>query len=289
MGAFGLGTSRIGGMQTPRNAPSILNTAFNGIDIDGNFDPTLAPMFRDSRSTSLEEQALQPILSKIEMRGPNITEDSIMPTIIQRLDNIPQYKELFFTAFQEEEITQERILSAIAIFETTLVASNSQFDQFMQGNNDMLTQSEQNRMTAFIESGCADCHNGPMFSDFKLKVIGVPDGDAPTDQEAGSFNFKTPTLRNLALTAPYMHNGIFESLEEVLDFYRDITRNRRNNNDLNVNLTQDDLDPDILDLDTDRDTEDDIILFLNTLNDTDFDRSIPTSVPSNLPVGGQIE
>ncbi len=285
VGGIGLGQNRSGGVKTRRNAPTIINTAFNGIDNNGNYNPEISPMFWDNRAQSLEGQALLPMLSKEEMRGTAIAEALIIDTIIQRLNAIPGYMAKFEQAFGSTEINQSRILAAIATFERGIIANNSRFDQYMRGNSNALTNFEIEGMNAFIQVGCADCHSGPMFSDYELHTIGVKDNVTPPDQGAtNNFDFRTPTLRNLNLTAPYMHNGLHRTLEEVMEFYEDIAEG--NNAELNINIIESQLDEEMQDLELEDDQIDEILAFLNTLNDDSFDTTIPDSVPSGLSVGG---
>jgi len=288
VGGRGLGPNRSGGLTTRRNAHTVINTAFNGIDTNGFYVPELAPMFWDNRAESLEGQALLPMLSKEEMRGEAIAEEAIIDTIIQRLISIPEYLSLFEQAFGTNEINQENILAAIATFERGIIANNSPFDQYMRGNTNALTDFQIQGMNEFVEVGCADCHSGPMFSDYELHTIGVMDNISPPDEGASnSFDFRTPTLRNLNLTAPYMHNGIHATLEEVMDFYEDVAEG--DDDQRNVNVAENELDEEMQDLDLDDDQIDSIIAFLNALNDDSFDKTIPLSVPSGLPVGGRID
>lgn len=288
VGANGLGQQRFGGLSTRRNAPTVINTAFNGIDNDGLYSPDTAPMFWDNRAGNLEEQALLPMLSKEEMRGEAIPEAVIMDTLIQRLNAIPAYVAQFEAAFGNTAITQEHVLAAIATFERGIVANNSRFDQYMRGNTQALSSLEVQGMNAFIQVGCADCHSGPMFSDYELHTIGVRDNISPPDAGATNrFDFRTPTLRNLNLTAPYMHNGIHNTLEEVMEFYEEVGEG--DDDQRNANVSEGQLDEEIRDLELDDDHVAAIIAFLNTLNDDSFDKTVPESVPSGLPVGGNIE
>lgn len=288
VGGNGLGPDRSGGVKTKRNAPTVINTAFNGIDNDGVYSPESAPMFWDNRAEGLEGQALLPMLSKEEMRGEAIAEEFIMDTIIQRLNAIPEYVVQFEQAFGSVEINQEKILAAIATFERGIVANNSRFDQYMRGDENAMTAFEIQGMNAFIQVGCADCHSGPMFSDYELHTIGVMENGTPPDAGAtNSFDFRTPTLRNLNLTAPYMHNGLHNTLEDVMEFYEEIAEG--DNDELNNNVSENQLDEEMQDLELDDDVIDEIIAFLNTLNDDNFDKTIPASVPSGLPVGGNID
>jgi cytochrome c peroxidase len=158
----------------------------------------------------------------------------------------------------------------------------------MRGNQNAMTQQQVNGMNTFINIGCAECHSGPMFSDYELHVLGVPDNPKlpQTDAGTGNYAFRTPTLRNLSFTAPYMHNGMHNSLEEVLEFYEDIADG--DDDDINNNITLNQIDPLARQLDMDDDLINELIAFMEALNDPDFDKTIPTSVPSNLPVGGNI-
>lgn len=283
----GLGPERRSGIRIERNAPTIINSAFNGIDQNGNYNPSQAPMFWDLREQSLEGQALLPMLNMAEMRGNLIAENAIVDSLLNRLRNIPEYLNLFSQAFGSAGITEDRLLAAISVYERSIVANNSRFDQFMRGDNNAINEQEQEGLQEFLNAGCADCHGGPMLSDFELHVLGVPDPNGITDRGAGDFDFRTPTLRNITLTAPYMHNGEFSTLRDVLEFYNDISGNRVDNV-INDNLNPNDIDNDARQLELNGGDIDEIIAFLRTLTDQDFDRTIPNSVPSGLAVGGAI-
>ena len=138
----------------------------------------------------------------------------------------------------------------------------------------------------FIETGCVNCHNGPMFSDYQLHVLTVPENPKLSllDDGNGQFAFRTPTLRNLAMTAPYMHNGTFNTLEEVLNFYDEV-----NGGSQNPNIPSELRDPHLSQLALADDEENSIIAFLNSLNDYDFDDEIVEQVPSGLHPGGAID
>ncbi len=287
-----------------RNSPTVINTAFNGMDEDGDFDPALAPMFWDNRMFSLEAQALGPIANFEEMRGHAFDENIAVDSIIARLEANTQYQNLFNTAFgSTSSITSENIGLAIAAFERTIVATNSPFDQFQAGNQNAMTQQQIQGMNRFRQIGCDDCHSGPMFSDFELHVVGVPDHPLLAESDTGangSYAFRTPTLRNLDFTGPYFHNGVGRDLEETVAFYRTARNFARNNNggnggggnglDVNENLNRNDIDDDIRNLgNLDNDDIQSIVAFIEALNDPDFDRSIPPSVPSGLQPGGLID
>ena len=272
-----------------RNAPALVNTAFNGIDVNEDYMPEEAPMFWDSRVKSLEVQALKPIQQLEEMRGRHIGEHDILQIIIKRLKAIPEYNQLFKTAFNEDEaITEANIGKALASFQRSLVANNSRFDEFMRGNAAALTQSEKEGMQLFMESGCARCHNGPMLSDFKPHVLGVADNEKLGFIDSGinnSFAFRTPTLRNLRFSAPYMHSGKLKTLEQVLTFYEDLHGKPLPN----ANIKKEQLDTLAIQTRVAFKNIPRIVEFLNTLNDDKFDRKVPDAVPSGLSVGGNIK
>jgi len=286
VGGEGLSKMRRNGILIKRNAPTILNTAFNGINETGSSVPENAPMFWDNRILSLEKQAIQPILSAEEMRGEEIAEDAIIDIVLLRLKSIPEYNDRFAAVFGEDGITEENLGKAMAAFERTLISSNSRFDQYANGDKSALTSLEIRGMINFSEVGCANCHNGPMFSDFELHVLTVPENEKLTvpDNGDGEFAFRTPTLRNLKLTAPYMHNGVLNTLEEVLEFYDDADDESQNSN-IGSEKRADKL----RQIDIPDDKVASIIAFLNALNDDDFDKEIPNTVPSNLNPGGNID
>ncbi|MEM7660157.1 MAG: cytochrome c peroxidase [Bacteroidota bacterium] len=272
---------------TKRNSQTILNTAFNGISFFDPANPSEAPMFWDLRANSLEQQALEPIKSLEEMRGRGYDETEIIPEVIRRLQAIPKYRELFVAAFGSEPIRPEQLAKAIACYERTLITNHSRFDRYMRGDEQAISISEKEGFAQFIEAGCGSCHNGPMFSDFQPHVLGVPDHPKLPEIDRGidsSFAFRTPSLRNLRFTAPYMHNGSLSSLKRVLEFYEDIA----GGNMRNPHLQRHQLDPLVKEIDLRVKDMNPIISFLNTLNDENFDRSEPASVPSGLPVGGEL-
>lgn len=274
---------------TKRNSQSLLNVAFNGIDEDGNYFPEEAPMFWDLRAQGLEDQATFPVKTLEEMRGHSFAEDSIADEVANRVNNITTYKQLFRDCFPEcEKITIDYITKALAAFQRSLIANNSRFDQYMRGNEKALSGRELNGMKEFIKAGCARCHNGPMFSNFKVHILGVQDNEKNPVSDSGfngTYAFRTPTLRNLRVTRPYMHSGKLQTLDNVLLFYEDL----RGKDLPNKNLNKDALDSLAKLVKVEFKQIDAIIEFLNTLNDDNYDRKIPDKVPSGLPVGGMIK
>ena len=273
VGGRGLSEERFGGLLVKRNSFTILNTAHN---------PTF---FWDNRANSLEEQALLPILSAEEMRGNAFEEKDALDSIVNRLNKIPEYRRLFDVAFRDSIVNADNMAKAIASFERSLISSNSPFDRFNNGEEDAMTSLEKRGMLAFVKAGCAECHGGPMFSDFKLHVLTVPENPKlnEIDRGDGGFAFRTPSLRNSGLTAPYMHNGVFKTLEDVLEFYDDVDENSQNRHI--PNSKRDEL---LEKLNLEDDEEDAIIAFLHALSDEDFDKEILLKVPSGLAPGGAI-
>ncbi|WP_020597923.1 cytochrome-c peroxidase [Spirosoma panaciterrae] len=272
-----------------RNAPTLLNAAFNGMDSNGNYDPLTAPMFWDSRTQSLENQVKGPLSTFEEMRGHAYSETLSLDSLVARLSAIPEYQQLFQKAFGNgPTITPSKIGKAIATFERTLTAMNSPYDRYLRGEKTALNDQQLQGMLIFKDEGCHLCHAGPMFSDYKLHILSVPDNPklASTDAGAGgTYAFRTPSLRNVGQTAPYMHNGVFQTLKQVLKFYDDIGEPISQNPHVPVQQ----LDPKIQRIALRDAEQDQLIAFLNALSDPGFDKFIPTRVPSGLQPGGTIK
>jgi cytochrome c peroxidase len=269
-----------------RNSQTLLNAAFNGIDETGRYDPAAAPMFWDMRAASLESQALEPIKAFEEMRGDAYGEGKAVDAAVARLNAIPEYRALFAKAFGvANPVTAGNLAKALATFERTLLANNSPFDRYMRGDRAAMTGAQIAGMQRFESTGCTNCHNGPMFSDYKAHVLGVPDNEKLAESDRGvmdnPYAFRTASLRNLAYTAPYMHNGAFQTLEEVVRFYRRGPRN--------PNVARQDVDRLVRQLRRPGRATGEIIEFLSALNDDSFDKSIPPRVPSGLSPGGRIQ
>lgn len=271
-----------------RNSMTILNTVFNGIGTDGIINPETAPMFWDSRSHSLESQALEPIKTLEEMRGHAYSESLSLDSVVVRLKNIAEYRQLFKNAFgNEQSINSTNISNAIADFERTLIANNSPYDRYQRGDRTAMTNLQIQGMEAFTEVGCINCHSGPMFSDYQLHVLSVPDNTKIGGTDAGvngNYSFRTASLRNVTLTAPFMHNGVFQNLNQILQFYGNIAGGDSQNPKVNIRQ----VDQKIRQIRI-RNNQQRLIAFINALTDTNFDKSIPTRVPSNLNPGGSIK
>ena len=270
------------GIKTQRNSPTILNTAFNGIDSEGNFDPKNSPQFYDNRAHSLEQQCMDPLLNPDEMKGKGFSAEVYIELLEQEVTSIKAYRGLFYKAFADSTATIDRITKAIATYERTLITPNAPFDRYMRGDLNAMTEIQISGMEAFITTGCNNCHSGPMFSDYKLHILGVDEhpGLEHFDKGDGNYAFRTPTLRNLSFTAPYMHNGRMSSLKEVMRFYE---RKRSRHPEVpNKELAQEFKDLKLSPFNGSRVKK--IIAFLEALNDPNFDQSIPESVPSGLPI-----
>jgi cytochrome c peroxidase len=305
IGVNGVGYGRNRRFQTPnsipfvkRNSPTMVNVGFNGINQAGEYNPANAPMFWDIRVRSLETQALEPIKSFEEMRGDAYPEDKALETVVARLNAIPEYRALFRKAFRgESAVNATNLGKAIASFGRSLVSNNSPFDRYMRGDRSAMTAAQLEGMERFEDVGCIECHNGPMFSDYKVHVLGVPDNgtlpqtdrgmaDMPVAFRTASFEgtpyaFRTATLRNLRDTPPYMHNGRFSTLGGVLDFYNRLPAN--------PNVRRRDMAPLAQRLGGVNEAAYAIIAFLGALNDDSFDKTTPSRVPSGLTPGGRIQ
>lgn len=192
-----------------RNAPVTINRLFS------------QDQFWDGRSPSLEDQALGPVQNPIEM-------GHTLPAMVATLDKMQGYKEQFKKAFGTG-VTKEGVAKAIASFERTLVCGNSAFDRFEAGDKKALSPSAQRGLTLFQgkKANCVACHTGFNFTDESYHNLGVGMGKKDPDlgrfkitkKESDTGAFKTPTLRNIAASAPYMHDGSEKTLEAVIDFY----------------------------------------------------------------------
>jgi cytochrome c peroxidase len=233
-------------------------------------------MFWDNRVASLEAQVFGPIRAREEMRGESLAEADAVPEMVRRLQALPEYARRF-----EGEITAEKVAQAIAAYERTLITRDTPFDRFTRGDKSAMTAVQQRGMEAFQRAGCALCHNGPMFSDFKLHAIGV------TDATTSRREFRTPTLRELRHTAPYMHNGSVRTLEEVMLFYDRLMDHAAETLDGGDDASLPPLDPLLRRLNLLPEDHEAILAFLEALSSDDYDRSVPDKVPSGLPVPGR--
>ncbi|MBL8178968.1 MAG: c-type cytochrome [Bryobacterales bacterium] len=208
----------IGGKTGNRNAPTVWNAAYASLQ------------FWDGRAPTLEEQAAGPIANPVEMDLPH-------DQLIGRLNGDPLYGELFTKAFGPGRITLDKVKMAIASFERTVVSGNSPFDRYQYGGDKKSIGESAIRGLAIFQDpkrgNCAVCHTieekHALFSDGKFHNLGTGMDEQGELRDKGRYDvtkaeadrgaFRTPTLRNIARTAPYMHDGSQKTLREVVDFY----------------------------------------------------------------------
>lgn len=289
VGGRGIGPERLpvntaGISPLPRNTPGLLNVAFNGLVSGQVYEPENAPMFWDGRASSLEAQVFHPIRSQAEMRGNACSESEALVEMVRRVESVAGYRKRFSKVFGDRErggVTAENVAAAIAAFERTLVGGDAPFDRFLRGDQSAMTVQQQRGMKTFEKAGCVHCHGGPIFSDFKLHFIDVT-GTGGDDRQP----MRTPTLRNLRHTAPYLHHGRMRSLEEVMIFYEKLMDAAAEVLDGGAE-TDPPFDPLLKHLHLEAEDFEDVLAFLDALNDEDYDQSVPESVPSGLVVGGE--
>jgi cytochrome c peroxidase len=198
----------IRGQRGGRSAPTALNAGYSYFQ------------FWDGRAIMLEGQALGPIQNPIEM-------DMTLEECVAKLNAIEGYRKQFQDVFGTE-VTSDGIAKAIASFERTLLTGNAPYDKFKAGDKNALSEAaERGRKLFFGKANCSACHGGHNFTDFAFHNIGVGmDKDEPdigryseTELLGDRGSFKTPTLREIARTAPYMHDGSEKTLEDVVEFY----------------------------------------------------------------------
>jgi cytochrome c peroxidase len=198
----------VGGQRGGRSAPTILNSAYSKFQ------------FWDGRAGSLEEQALGPIANPIEM---NLSHEEM----VKKLNAIEGYRAQFQKVFGTE-VTKEGVAKAIAAFERTINSGDAPYDRFKGGDSSALSAAAQAGMKLFFgKANCSSCHVGASFTDNAFHNIGIgmdkpnPDpGRKDQSKLAGDMGaFKTPTLREIARTGPYMHDGSVATLEDVVAYY----------------------------------------------------------------------
>jgi cytochrome c peroxidase len=264
----------IRGQKLDRNTMSLVNMLWS-----------TSHKFWDGRAANLEDQALQPIQNLKEM-------DLKISELLLKLNSDPVYKTKFKLAFNTNKIKKEHVAKALAQFQRTLISQDSKYDKFLKGEL-QLSEQEQRGLQSFFThpdpsvglrgSNCGDCHRNFLTDGFNDGLDGFANNGLEDDEhlENGLFavtknpldkgKFKIPSLRNIALTAPYMHDGRFNTLEEVLDHYNDHIRMsstldilirdasneyREPNDPIALKLTKEDIN--------------DIIAFLKTLTDSTF-------------------
>jgi len=202
-----------GWQKGPRNAPTVLNSVFN------------IAQFWDGRAKDLAEQAKGPVQASVEM---NATPELVLKT----LNSIPEYVQAFKAAFpgQKDPVSFDNMAKAIEVYEATLNTPDSAFDRFLKGNRKALDAKATSGLKLFIEKGCVACHSGINVGGSGYYPFGVvakpaenilPRGDkgrfTVTNTSSDEYVFRSPSLRNVAITGPYFHSGVVWSLREAVD------------------------------------------------------------------------
>ena len=208
----------VGGKTGGRNSPTVLNSAYNTLQ------------FWDGRAPSLEKQAEGPVQNPVEMANT-------LPAVEKKLMADAAYRTEFEKAFGPGPVTYEKVGQAIASFERTVISGNSPFDRYFYGDDKSALSPRARRGLEVFRNpkkgNCAACHTigekSALFTDNKFHNVGVGADSGGNYKDLGRYNvthneadsgaFKTPTLRNIAKTAPYMHDGSLKTLKDVVDFY----------------------------------------------------------------------
>jgi cytochrome c peroxidase len=242
-----------------RDTVFALNPQITGRSANSPIDAAYAPeLFWDGRARSqfldpqtgqvaianggaLESQAAAPPENNVEMAHAGFDWDAVCaklrrvnpldlattipPDVATALAPHPSYPDLFRAAFGDEEITARRVAFAIATYQRTLIADQTPWDRFQAGETTALTQGQQQGMQAFATSRCNQCHTGPLFTDQTFRNLGLrpivedTGRQIVTNNNADRGKFKVPSLRNVGLKRTFMHNGMFQSLTQVIQFY----------------------------------------------------------------------
>jgi len=196
------------GKRGGRNSPTVLNAGFH------------LAQFWDGRAATLEDQAKGPVMNPTEMAMPSEAE------VVKRLGSDETYVAMFKAAFpgNAAPLSYDNYAKAVAAFERTLI-TRDRFDDFLKGDNNALTAAELKGLDTFISTGCIACHNGPLIGAGMFQKIGIANPYANskdlgrfeiTKNENDKLFFKVPSLRNIALTGPYFHDGSVSSLDEAV-------------------------------------------------------------------------
>lgn len=254
-----------------RSAPSLWNLGF------------LDRLFWDARAESLEQQALGPLYSEIEMANDP-------QSLLEALDSDQNYPAMFEQAFPESsQISLNQVYRALAAFQASLVSLNSRYDRYAHGDQHALSAQEIKGLNVFrsFVARCSECHTPPLFTNKQIAVIGTPepkgkefDVGAESTFSAPKLRggFKVPSLRNIALTAPYMHSGRFENLVEAARFYT-LGRGHAVPEDQDLLLHWHISEPDLQEHELQA-----IADFLHALTDQSMLPLVPEVLPSGLPL-----
>ena len=239
-------------LEGTRNAPAIQNMAFQ------------TEFAWDGATSHLDLFPIIPITNEVEM-------GETMTNVLSKLQEDSEYQRLFASAFEDAEVSNENFLKALAQFMVTMISSNSKYDKYVRNEEGGEFSDLEKEGLAVFESKCATCHATDLFTDNSFRNNGLPPYPGIDDigraevsgSAADNYKFKVPSLRNVAITAPYMHDGRFGSLQSVLNFYNSGVQESKTldpilkqNERLGIVLTTDE--------------QEALIAFLNTLTDNEF-------------------
>ncbi|MCU1339477.1 MAG: Cytochrome-c peroxidase [Bryobacterales bacterium] len=247
----------IRGQKGGRSAPTVINRAYS------------LAQFWDGRAPTLEDQAKGPIANPLEM-------DNTHDAMAAKLSGIQGYRPLFQKAFGSPDITIDTVAKAIATFERTLLSGNSAYDRYKAGNKAAMTRAQIRGMDVYFNKAkCDQCHEGVNFTANAYANLGI--GTDKPEPDTGRYEvtkdpidwgkFKTPTLRDITRTGPYMHDGSLKTLEEVVDFYDKGGAPNKN------------LDEKIKKLNLTAEQKKDLVEFLKALEGAPIALAIPSSFP----------
>ena len=231
-----------------RNAMPIMNLAWTKL------------FHWDGGVISLETQPINPITNPLEM-------DNTLGNVLGKLNHSKKYRSLFYNTFKDSMVTTKSLLKALTQFTVSLETYNSKYDKVMRHEKEIFFTEQEEKGYNLFKRNCGTCHNEPLLTNDSFADNGLPlDADYMdygrvkiTQNPKDSFNFRVPTLRNIEFTYPYMHDGRFKKLKEVLDFYTDgQVRRKTLAKELQKTIVLSDND------------KKDIIAFLKTLTDKEF-------------------
>ncbi|HYZ84067.1 MAG TPA: cytochrome-c peroxidase [Bryobacteraceae bacterium] len=247
----------IKGQKGGRSAPTVINRAYS------------LAQFWDGRAATLEDQAVGPMKNPIEMGNTH-------EAIVAKLKTIPGYRAMFKSVFDTEDFTIDHVGKAIATFERTVLSGNSPYDRYKAGDKKAMTAEQIKGMDVYFNKAkCDQCHEGINFTTNAYHNLGV--GMDKPDPDLGRFvvtkdprdwgAFKTPTLRDIANTGPYMHDGSLKTLEEVVEYYN------------KGGLPNKNLDPAIKPLKLTAEEQKQLVAFLKALSGEGWQMDAPTTFP----------
>lgn len=239
-----------------RNTPSIENVWF------------FKKLFWDGRANSLEDQISGPISGHTEMNQD-------MKVLAEKLQAVAGYEPIFKAAYGDTKVTNQRIIHALATFEGTITSQRTKFDAFLDGKQNSLSDAQIRGLNLFrTKANCMNCHNGPLFTDGGFHNIGLSLLGRPFE-DLGRYNvtkdtvdlgkFKTPSLRSVMRTRPWMHNGFFDDIEGLIAFYNNGNPQGIRRDSLNKSIPTPKLDPHLHKLHLTRNEMADIALFLEAI------------------------